>query len=645
MKQGLSLKVIIWLILLCAGLTVKSASAFDAAEFWAEPVGLAFDTVVLENGEEGDVVWQSMVYTSEIYQGEPMRIFAYYAHPKSPGRYPAVVDIHGGGGGADLNNAKTFAGAGYACLSYDWHTCGDPVQPVWHPGDPLPSEKYTRYGNLRYTDWAKHFSETGPDNDWKRPVLYRAVTAGRRALTWLSQRPEVDPERLGVEGHSWGGFLTQLICGIDPRIKAAVASASAGAWISRYNKGIEGHLAYLTPWQVFQWSRRYDPASFADNIKSSLLVHIAAADFFGSIDTLADYWLLVPGQKSLQIIPASSHSSGDLRNRIAWMDHWFKGGPAFPEIKEVKIEPDKNGLWNVRVTATGPVEITAANVNWTTSPCDWNKRTWAQRLLVRDGDAWTGTFATVNAGTTLRAFVSVRDANNNLVSCIPLIREITQAVQLPSVVAGTTLSIAKTGRSPLKFQDAWSKARRIGPVAPRPEVIGETDFQMDALWDESALYLRLEVTDRTPWQTRPDKAAWWDGDSVQVRLRTDKPDARSSQAGEPRVLHLGWYPDEKGKLTVDAVAGKQFQDRKADVSPVTGSVVVNKDSGYTLIVRIPWEFVDNTFKPLPGCLFRLAVMVNYCDPVSGERLDSVDFNGAASFGNSDDWGFVKLTTE
>src|SRR5688500_15413794 len=101
---------------LCCALAVLSgivpARAFDAGEFWREPTDLPFDLTVLNGGIDGAVTWHALVYTSEIYQDEPMRIFAYYARPRAAGKYPAVVSIHGGGGGADLNRAKEFAKAG-----------------------------------------------------------------------------------------------------------------------------------------------------------------------------------------------------------------------------------------------------------------------------------------------------------------------------------------------------------------------------------------------------------------------------------------------------------------------------------------------------------------------------------------------------
>jgi dienelactone hydrolase len=49
-----------------------------------------------------------------------------------------------------------------------------------------------------------------------------------RAVDYLILRPEVDPARIGVMGHSQGGFLTNMVLGLDARFKVGVASCGYG---------------------------------------------------------------------------------------------------------------------------------------------------------------------------------------------------------------------------------------------------------------------------------------------------------------------------------------------------------------------------------------------------------------------------------
>lgn len=56
--------------------------------------------------------------------------------------------------------------------------------------------------------------------------VYARVAAqdARASLAWLAARPEVDPERLGILGHSLGGFLALLTALSEPEVRATVIS-------------------------------------------------------------------------------------------------------------------------------------------------------------------------------------------------------------------------------------------------------------------------------------------------------------------------------------------------------------------------------------------------------------------------------------
>ena len=50
-----------------------------------------------------------------------------------------------------------------------------------------------------------------------------------RAIDLLCEREDVDPSRIGFIGHSGGGQMTYLLCGLDSRIKAASISSGSGS--------------------------------------------------------------------------------------------------------------------------------------------------------------------------------------------------------------------------------------------------------------------------------------------------------------------------------------------------------------------------------------------------------------------------------
>jgi dienelactone hydrolase len=52
------------------------------------------------------------------------------------------------------------------------------------------------------------------------------TTVGKVAVDWLLGRPEVDPERIGVFGNSFGSFFATIVTAHEPRLKACIANAT-----------------------------------------------------------------------------------------------------------------------------------------------------------------------------------------------------------------------------------------------------------------------------------------------------------------------------------------------------------------------------------------------------------------------------------
>lgn len=602
--------------------SIATASAFDADEFWREPTNLAFDVAVLGQEQDSNICWQAMVYTSEFYKDQPMRIFAWYAWPKAEGRHPAVISIHGAGGGADLPRAQAFARAGYCCLSYDWNAWREGGQ-KWKPGTPLPAASNTVYCGLWYDEWTQQMCYPGPDGDWKWCTLYRSLMAARRGLTWMSLRPEVDPERLAAEGHSWGGFQAQTLAGIEPRLKAVAASASAGAWASRYRAGLEGHTRGLKPEQAAAFFERYDPASFANRIRAPLLIRLATADFFASVDTLPDYWDRIAGPKSLELLPAGNHTFWDVETRVAWFDHWLRGGPAFPAVDHVELARERAQGWCVEAAATGPAPIEKAMVCWTTSTnAAWNRRGWAYRPLTRAPDnRWRGAFAPVATGGPLRCFVSVRDANGRVASSLPVVRDLPAAGVVPPPVQHTNFVIAAARKSPLAAPTEWRRARPVEPLAAGPELVGLRSARLETLWDAQALYVRVRILEPTPWTEPPPGG---EGDAVSLRI-SPWPDDTAGGVTAP-VFRVTWSPSTNGTLRTQAFRGLNGSAPVADPGRIASSVDIEPGQSATLTVGIPWTVMYDQAVAIPGQALDFRATLAFGDYLTGERIGTIELN-------------------
>ena len=105
--------------------------------------------------------------------------------PKGPGLHPAVVFLHGSGAEGRWANAYVadyLARHGVVALIYDKRGVG------------------------------------ASSGDWKTGTLEDLAADGRAAVDLLAARADVDARRLGVFGHSQGGFIAPMVAA-DPRVR------------------------------------------------------------------------------------------------------------------------------------------------------------------------------------------------------------------------------------------------------------------------------------------------------------------------------------------------------------------------------------------------------------------------------------------
>ena len=119
---------------------------------------------------------------------------------------------------------KFYVGRGYACLSINWggremdNARPDDPNTDWGPS--IPRRKMFRITRISNRENSTSIPASPPrNNNW-----YLLTLGSRRGLTFLEREPEVDPDRLGVYGHSMGGNLTMYVAGTDRRVKVAALS-------------------------------------------------------------------------------------------------------------------------------------------------------------------------------------------------------------------------------------------------------------------------------------------------------------------------------------------------------------------------------------------------------------------------------------
>ena len=185
------------------------------------------------------------------------RIDAFYLPPRRRrrGAPPAILEIHGGPrtayGHSFMLEFHYLAEAGFAVIF------ANPRGSAGYPED--FTDGVTRaYGERDYQDLME--------------VVDYFVAQGL-----------ADPERLGVTGGSYGGFMTNWIVGHTRRFRAAVTQRSISNFVSFYGTSDIGwrfseHEIGGTPWQNLTTYWHRSPLAYVENIQTPLLILHAEED-------------------------------------------------------------------------------------------------------------------------------------------------------------------------------------------------------------------------------------------------------------------------------------------------------------------------------------------------------------------------------
>jgi dienelactone hydrolase len=262
---------------------------------------------------------RSLYYEGEPYRGRASRVFAYYAvPPNATGPMPAVVLVHGGGGAAFPEWAWMWAQRGYVAIAMD--LAGKGAQ-----REPLPDGGPDQTDTQKFSDIADGLQEA-----W----TYHAVANVVRAVSFLASRPEVDAERIGITGISWGGYLTSIVAGVDQRLKAAVPVYGCGfiyrnsPWVKNLD-GLPSDLRRL-------WIENFDPSSHLPRARVPMLWVNRTNDFHYRMDNYQSSYQLPSGPRKLSIIIDRNHShpAGWAPSEIAiFMDEQLRGGAPLPKME------------------------------------------------------------------------------------------------------------------------------------------------------------------------------------------------------------------------------------------------------------------------------------------------------------------------
>ena len=123
---------------------------------------------------------------------------------KAGERRAAIMVLHGFGSNKDSSSCtiatRMFEAMGYVTLRFDFRGCGE--------------------------------SEGASG----KVICLEQVEDTRAAVAYLASRPEVDPKRIGVMGHSFGAAVAVYAAGVDGRIAACLSCGGWGDGVKKFQK-------------------------------------------------------------------------------------------------------------------------------------------------------------------------------------------------------------------------------------------------------------------------------------------------------------------------------------------------------------------------------------------------------------------------
>jgi dienelactone hydrolase len=307
-------------------------------------------------GAEAGLV-REVFYEGEPFQGKPTRVFAYYGRPKGEGPFPAMVLVHGGGGKAFREWATLWAGRGYAALAMDLAGHGPKGTRLEDGG---PDQDHV----AKFRD----FTDAEVGQMW----TYHAVAAVIRGHSLLAAQPEVDAERIGITGISWGGYLTCIVAGLDDRLKVAVPVYGCG--FLNDNSAWLGEFKAMSPAQRDRWISLFDPSKYLGNVRCPILFVNGTNDFAYPLDSYRKSYRQVkrPIDLCVTVRMPHGHPPGWAPREIGlFVDSALKTEKPLARLGEPVVA---SGVATTTIETQTP--LVEAKLAYTTDQGEWPKREW-----------------------------------------------------------------------------------------------------------------------------------------------------------------------------------------------------------------------------------------------------------------------------
>jgi hypothetical protein len=241
--------------------------------------------------------------------------------------------------------------------------------------------------------------------------MFLLTYAGRRAITFLEQQPEVDSEKIGFTGFSMGGNITSYVA-IDWRLKAVVPMVGGTGFISSEFPGIAHNRPSAAPYSGHAelFANTMQSQSYYPHVKVPVLLLTASDDFHGIVDRAYTCMDSLPHKDwRVSLKMHFSHNLGAEQWIMInqWFDKYLKGEPInIPRTAESSLAlktETQTAVFTVKPDQPGQLKALDIYYSYDPNP---QSRFWKLATSVQhEGDTWTANLPS-HAGLPLFVFAN-----------------------------------------------------------------------------------------------------------------------------------------------------------------------------------------------------------------------------------------------
>ena len=271
------------------------------------------------------------------------------------------MNVHGWMGGPAIDRA--YVNDGWAVMAHDYS--GITSRPHYTKYPVALAHGHMEAGKMGYSLIYDRMPDGSDLTDPKATSHYLWNAVQRRALSYLLAQKEVDPNRIGAKGYSYGGTIMWNLA-MDKRVKAVVAYFGIG-WINYYrNRGV---WMYNVPYKEPEKTPGEElflaavaPQAHAPYITAASLWLNGSNDHHGGHERGDQtFKMFAPGVPWDYAVQARGHHNTEKLGDDCklWLEKHVLGNDIFwPDRPESEIRLDAEGVPELHVTPASPEKIT-----------------------------------------------------------------------------------------------------------------------------------------------------------------------------------------------------------------------------------------------------------------------------------------------